>query len=113
VTLGHVTPRIWAALLAAATLISGFAVASLTGNRALGGIVLIAGGAVCAVLWWRMAGPARAIAAVAVAGIAFVVSHPLGALITSWGAVLLVSAITAVAAYYITPPPRSSVLEKR
>lgn len=105
--------RITAALLAAATLILGFAVASWTGNRALGGIVLVVGGVVCAVMWWRLAGPARALAAVAVAGVAFVVSHPLGAVITSWGAVLLVSAITATAAYYITPPPRSSALEKR
>jgi hypothetical protein len=32
---------------------------------------------------------------------------------TSWGAVLLVSLLTAIAAYYITPPPRSSALEKR
>jgi hypothetical protein len=108
-----VTLRVTAALLAAATLIVGFAVASLTGNRALGGVVLIAGGAVCALMWWRLAGPLRAIAAVAVAGVAFVVSHPLGAVMTSWGAVLLVSVLTAIAAYYITPPPRSSALEKR
>ncbi len=107
------TLRLTAALLAAATLIVGFAVASLTGNRALGGVVLIAGGAVCALMWWRLAGPLRAIAAVAVAGVAFVVSHPLGAVMTSWGAVLLVSVLTAIAAYYITPPPRSSALEKR
>ncbi len=107
------TLRLTAALLAAATLIVGFAVASLTGNRALGGVVLIAGGAVCALVWWRLAGPLRAIAAVAVAGVAFVVSHPLGAVMTSWGAVLLVSVLTAIAAYYITPPPRSSALEKR
>ena len=107
------TLRLTAALLAAATLIVGFAVASLTGNRALGGVVLIAGGAGCALVWWRLAGPLRAIAAVAVAGVAFVVSHPLGAVMTSWGAVLLVSVLTAIAAYYITPPPRSSALEKR
>ncbi|MEY3733155.1 MAG: hypothetical protein RL347_514 [Actinomycetota bacterium] len=103
--------RLGAALLAALTLILGFAVASISGNRTLGGVVLVAGGAVCAVLWWRLAGPVRAIAAVAIAGVAFAVSHPLGAVLTSWGAVLLVSAVTAIAAYYITPPPRSSALE--
>lgn len=103
--------RLLAAVLAALTLIVGFTVASVSGNRALGGVVLIAGGAVCAYLWWRLAGTLRAIAAVAIAGVAFVVSHPLGTVLTSWGAVLLVSAITAVAAYYITPPPRSSALE--
>lgn len=89
-------------LLAAATLILGFAVASVTGNRALGGVVLLVGGVVCAVLWWRMAGPGRTLACVAIAGVAFVVSHPLGAVITSWGAVLVVSAVTAVSTYAIT-----------
>lgn len=96
------TPRLTAALLAAVTLIVGFAVASLTGNRALGGIVLVIGGAVCAWLWWRIAGPWRAAVCVAIAAAAFVVSHPLGALITSWGAVLLVSAVTAGATYALT-----------
>ena len=105
--------RLGAALLAAATLMVGFAVASISGNRALGGAVLIIGGLACAWTWWRIAGPLRALIAVGIAAFAFVVSHPLGAVITSWGAVLLVSAITAVAAYYITPPPRSSALEKR
>jgi hypothetical protein len=108
-----VDARLGAALLAALTLIVGFAVASVTGNRTLGGLVLVTGGAVCAWMWWRLAGPLRAIISVAVAGVAFVVSHPLGALITSWGAVLLVSLIVAGATYYITPPPRSSALEKR
>ena len=96
------TPRLVAALLAALTLIIGFAVASLTGNRALGGIVLVIGGAVCAWLWWRIAGPWRAAACVAIAGIAFVVSHPLGAILTSWGSVVLVSAVTAGATYALT-----------
>ena len=96
------TPRLVAALLAALTLIIGFAVASLTGNRALGGIVLVIGGAVCAWLWWRLAGPWRAAICVAIAGIAFVVSHPLGALLTSWGAVVLVSVATAGATYALT-----------
>ena len=96
--------RLGAALLAAATLILGFIAANATGNRALGGVVLIVGGAVCAYLWWKLAGVWRAIACVAVAGIAFAVSHPLGALITSWGSVLLVSVITGGAAYLITRP---------
>ena len=96
------TPRLVAALLAALTLIIGFAVASLTGNRALGGVVLLVGGAVCAWLWWRLAGPWRAAACVAIAGVAFVVSHPLGAMLTSWGSVVLVSAVTAGATYALT-----------
>lgn len=99
-------PRVGAALLAAITLIVGFAVAAGSGNRALGGMVLVVGGAVCAYLWWRQAGIWRAIACVAIAAAAFVVSHPLGAFITSWGSVILVAAITAVAAYAITGPRR-------
>ena len=98
------TPRLTAALLSAVTLMAGFAVASLTGNRALGGIVLVIGGAVCAWMWWRIAGPLRALICVAIAGVAFVVSHPLGAILTSWGAVLLVSAVTAAAAYALMGP---------
>ena len=102
------TPRLTAALLAALTLIIGFAAASLTGNRALGGVVLLVGGAVCAWLWWRLAGPWRAAACVAIAGVAFVVSHPLGAVLTSWGAVVLVSVVTAGAAYALTGGRSSS-----
>ena len=93
-----------AALLAAATLILGFIAANATGNRALGGVVLIVGGAVCAYLWWRLAGIWRAIACVAVAGVAFAISHPLGAVITSWGSVIAVSAVTAGVAYALTAP---------
>ena len=96
--------RLGAALLAAATLILGFIAANATGNRALGAVVLIIGGALCAYLWWKLAGPWRALACVAVAGVAFAVSHPLGAIITSWGSVILVSAVTGAAAYLITRP---------
>jgi len=96
--------RIGTALVAAVGLILGFAVASLTGNRTLGGIVLVIGASYCVWMWWRMAGPWRALICLAIAAVAFMVSHPLGAVLTSWGAVLLVSAITAGAAYALTPP---------
>lgn len=98
-----------ASLLAALTLILGFAVASLTGSRTAGGIVLVIGAFYCTWMWWRMAGPWRALACVGIAGIAFLVSHPLGAVITSWGAVLLVAAITAGATYVITRPRTSQL----
>lgn len=96
--------RLTVAGLAALTLIVGFGVASLTGNRTAAGVVLIMGGAACAWLCWRLAGAWRALACIAIAGIAFVVSHPLGALITSWGAVLLVSAVAGLAIYAIATP---------
>ena len=94
--------RLAASLLAAATLIIGFAVASLTANRALGGIVLVIGGAGCAWLWWRIAGPGLAVVCLAIAGVAFVVSHPLSAILTAWGAVMLVAIVTAGATYALT-----------
>lgn len=99
--------RLWASILAAATLIVGFGVAVLTGNRTLGGVVLIAGGIVCAWMWWRLSGPWRTLACVAIAGIAFVVSHPLGHVITAWGSVFLVSAITAGTTYAICSPTKA------
>ena len=91
--------RIQIAATAALTLVLGFAVASLTGNRALGGVVLVLGGALCA--WWmaREAGLARtAVTLVAVVGL-FVLSHPLGRVIGAWPAVLLVAAAAGGIAY--------------
>jgi hypothetical protein len=64
--------------------------------RLLGAVVLVVGGAVCAVWMWREAGTARAIIALAVAIAAFAVSHPLGEVIGSWPAVLAVSLVTGV-----------------
>lgn len=90
-------------LVGAATLIVGFAVASLTGNRALGGVVLVVGAAWCAWKWWNVVGPVRTLLALGVFAIAFAVSHPLGKLIGSWPSVLLVAAISAVATYFLCP----------
>ena len=88
----------------ALTLVLGFGVASLTGNRALGGIVLLLGGAMCA--WWmtRQAGPARTLAALAAVVTLFVLSHPLGSLIGAWPAVLLVSAIAGGLTFALARP---------
>lgn len=91
--------RIQIAATAALTLVVGFAVASVTGDRALGGVVLVLGGALCA--WWmaRVAGLARtAVTLVAVIGL-FVLSHPLGLVIGAWPSVLLVAAAAGGIAY--------------
>ncbi len=95
------------AVVAALTLVVGFAVASLTGNRPLGGVVLVVGGALCT--WWmaRTAGVLRAVVTlVAVVGL-FVLSHPLGLVIGAWPSVLLVAAIAAVLAYALASSPSS------
>lgn len=84
--------------LGALTLVLGFAVAQGTGNRALGGVVLLAGGAWCVAAWWRSPGPARALAAAGVFAVAFAVSHPLGHVVGAWPSVLLVSVAAALAA---------------
>ena len=82
------------ALLAAGSLIAGFAVADLSGIRALGGAVLVVGGALCAREWRRSVGLARATGLTAVFVGAFVLSHPLAKQIGAWPSVLAVSAVT-------------------
>ena len=91
--------RIRIAALAALTLVLGFAVASVTGNRALGGIVLVLGGAVCAWWMWRLAGPVRTTVALVGVGVLFVVSHPLGRVVGAWPAVFIVAALAAALTY--------------
>ena len=93
----------------ALTLLVGFAVAQFTGNRALGGVVLVAGGAWCAWQWWRAAGPARTLGAVLIFGVAFVISHPLGNAIGAWPSVVVVSVAAAVIAYVLCAPSTSSM----
>jgi hypothetical protein len=90
--------------VAAATLIAGFAVADATGDRALGGVVLAAGGAWCTWQWRRSSGTPRAVAALGVFTGAFVLSHPLAHAIHAWPSVLTVSAVTAAATYAIAAP---------
>lgn len=87
------------AVTAALTLIVGFLAASATGNRALGGVVLVLGGALCA--WWmvRRSGWWRTIVVLAVAFALFVASHPLGDVIGAWPAVICVAAITGAVAW--------------
>lgn len=99
----------WAlAALAAGTLIGGFAAATATGSRPVGGIVLLVGGTACTWLAWRRVGWLRALACLGVALVAFIASHPLGEVVGSWPAVVLVSALTAVAVSLVTGNRRSA-----
>jgi len=75
------TPRRTLPAVAALTFIAGFAVAELTGVRALGGLVLVA----TAVL-------------VVIALALFVLSHPLGHAIGAWPAVVVSASLAALAA---------------
>lgn len=88
--------------LAAATFLVAFAVAELTGVRAIGGVILLAGGIWCARLALRLTGATQTVALLIIALALFVVSHPLGKAIGSWPAVLLTASATAAAAGIIT-----------
>ncbi|QGQ19799.1 hypothetical protein GC089_11955 [Cellulomonas sp. JZ18] len=79
--------------VAAATLVLGFALAQGTGVRALGGAVLLGGGAWCA---WRAVGRAGAVAAVVVLVVAlaaFVLAHVAADVLGPWPSVLLAAAV--------------------
>ncbi len=84
--------------VAALSLVLGFAVAELTGVRAVGGLVLVAGLALCGWLWWDRVGPGRAVALGALFLALFVLSHFLARAVGAWLSVLLVAMVMAVAA---------------
>ncbi|MGN8245878.1 hypothetical protein ACTHAM_003007 [Cellulomonas soli] len=79
-------------LLACLTLVIGFALARVTGVRALGAVVLLAGVGWClarevrATPWWRLA------VVVVVGAVCFVASHVLADRVGAWPSVLLCSA---------------------
>jgi hypothetical protein len=87
--------------VAALSLVVGFAVADITGVRPLGGIVLLAAVAWCAVRWRARAGTARALALVAFYAAAFVASHALAGGLGTWGAVLAVASAVGAAAWVL------------
>ena len=77
---------------------AGFGVAELTGVRALGGVVLLAGGVLCARLALRLAGPWATVGLLVIAVALFVVSHALGHAIGAWPAVVVSACLVAAAA---------------
>ena len=91
-------PRAAIPIAAAVTFVAGFGAAELTGVRAIGGLVLLVGGAWCARAALRVAGTAATAALVGIALALFVVSHPLGHVIGAWPAVALSAALVAAAA---------------
>ena len=85
--------------VASGSLLLGFAVAQLTGIRPLGGIVLVAGCAWCALRWLRAVGVARTAVLVILYTGGFVVSHLIADTLGAWPSVLLVAAAVGAAAY--------------
>ncbi|WP_336921577.1 hypothetical protein [Aquipuribacter sp. SD81] len=101
-------PRPTTAALAAASLVLGFAVAEATGVRAAGGVVLLVGGGLAAVRWWRRSGPVTAVGLTAVYLGAFAGSHVLARGVGAWPAVATAAAVAGGAAYVASDrrPPR-------
>jgi hypothetical protein len=97
-TVRKVNRRAAIPLVAAMTFLAGFGVAELTGVRAIGGLVLLAGGAWCARAALSIVGPQRTITLLAIAVALFVASHPLGEAIGAWPAVAVSAALVAAAA---------------
>jgi len=85
--------------VAAGSLVLGFGVAQATGVRPLGGVVLLAGAAWCALRWRERAGTGVAVALVALYVAAFVASHLVADVLGTWGAVAFVAALVALAAW--------------
>ena len=84
--------RIATAPIAAAGLITGYAVAVASGSRPLGGLVLAACGLLCIAVWMHRDGR-RTAATLTIAGLAaFALSHVIGLVIGPWPAVLIVAA---------------------
>jgi hypothetical protein len=85
-------------LVAAATFLAGFGAAELTGVRAIGGLVLLAGGVWCGRAALPIVGARWTVALLALALALFVGSHPLGKAIGAWPAVAVSAAVVAGAA---------------
>lgn len=95
--------------LAAGALLLGFAVAEITGVRAVGGVVLFLGGLACGLRWRLLLGLPRALALVVVFLAGFALAHPLGKAIGSWPAVVLVALVVGAIARYVADRPAAPV----
>jgi hypothetical protein len=100
--------RLVVASVVALALILGFAVATVTGVRWLGGLVLLGAGLWCAWRLWPVAGVWRTVVIAIVYVVAFAVSHPLGHVIGTWPSVIVVAVVAGVVAYVLGIGPGSS-----
>ncbi|MFC3689715.1 hypothetical protein [Aquipuribacter hungaricus] len=95
----HARPAVPTAVVAAGSLVVGFAVAQATDVRALGGVVLVAGAAWCGRHWVRRQGPVTATALLVGYAGGFVGSHLLAREIGAWPSVLTVAGAVGAAAW--------------
>jgi hypothetical protein len=87
------------ALVVAAGLVGGYAVARYTGQRPLGGAVLLAAGVLAGRSWLRTTGAGTTAALAGTYVVAFGASHPLAKQVGAWPSVAIVTAAAAGAAY--------------
>lgn len=98
--------RVPTSAVAALSLVLGFAVADLSGVRALGGLVLVVALAWCARVWWRSVGAGVA-AGLALAYLgAFALSHVLAVAVGAWLSVLLVASAVGVLVLAVADRPK-------
>jgi hypothetical protein len=102
VNYGSSFTRLAPSLLTFLALTLGFAVADLTNIRWLGGLVMVGIGAIAFYLMKQEAGILRSIIGVLVVVAGFAVSHALGSVLGSYGALFLVASVCAVAIYVLT-----------
>jgi hypothetical protein len=107
-TVAAVTPARLVPLVATAAFLAGFGVAQVTGVRALGGLVLLAGAVWCARAALPVAGRGATAALLALALALFVVSHPLGEAIGSWPAVVVTALLAGAVAAVVVRPARAA-----
>src|SRR4051812_5843957 len=93
------------AVIAALSLVAGFAVAELTDVRALGGVVLLAGVGWCVARSWRTAGWWRVAGVVVVGAAVFVGAHLLGRVVGAWWAVAAAALVLGVATWFLVDVP--------
>ncbi len=105
---GQTYNRFAAAALVFTALVLGFAIADLSNIRWLGGLVMLVIGSVAAWIMLSSSGLPRTNAAIGVAALGFVLSHPLGAILGSYGALFLVSIVVA-GIVWILGSPRGNV----
>ncbi|MBX9244016.1 hypothetical protein ICW40_04235 [Actinotalea ferrariae] len=101
--------RVPTALIAAATLVLGFAVAQLSGVRVAGAAVLLLGVAWCVAREARRAAPWRLVVVVLAGGLCFAASHLLADVLGPWPSVLLVAAALAAVTAGLVDRPRRRV----
>ncbi|QIG44447.1 hypothetical protein G5V58_18165 [Nocardioides anomalus] len=89
------------ALVVAAGLVGGYAVARYSGHRELGGAVLLAAGVLAGRSWLRTTGVGTTAALAGTYVVAFGASHPLAKQVGAWPSVAIVTAVAAGAAYVV------------